>query len=122
MLRPGGADSRAPWRTLRTPLTTATVEALPFLMTLNKTERRPSFRTMFCCTVQPSCTCPTSLTYTVCPLMYLIGMSLSSSMVVGIALVRTVYWVLPIFARPDGKVRFWALTAFTMSAGVRPLA
>ena len=43
-------------------------------------------------------------------------------MAVGIALVRTVYCVSPIFWRPDGKVRFWALTAFTMSVGVRPVA
>ena len=43
-------------------------------------------------------------------------------MVVGIALVRTVYCVSPILARPDGKVRFCALTAFTMSVGVSPLA
>ena len=33
-----------------TPLTTASVDALPFLMTLSSTERRPSVRTMFCCT------------------------------------------------------------------------
>ena len=39
-------------------------------------------------------------------------MLLRSSIVAGIALVRTVYWVSPIFAVPDGKVRFWALTAF----------
>jgi len=32
------------------------------------------------------------------------------------ALVRTVYWVSPIFAVPEGKVRFWALTAFATSA------
>jgi hypothetical protein len=43
-------------------------------------------------------------------------------MVVGIALVRTVYCVSPILARPDGKVRVCALTAFTTSAGVSPLA
>jgi hypothetical protein len=42
-------------------------------------------------------------------------------MLTGITLVRTVYWVSPILARPEGKVRFWALTAFTTSAGVKPL-
>ena len=41
-------------------------------------------------------------------------------MLAGIALVRTVYWVSPILARPDGKVRFCALTAFTTSVGVSP--
>src|ERR1700746_289114 len=80
MLRPGGAAERAASRTLRTPLTTATVEALPFLSTLSNTERRPSWRTMFCCTAQPSCTWPTSLRNTPCPLIYLIGMSLRSAM------------------------------------------
>src|SRR5262249_23541192 len=64
----------------------------------------------------------TSLTKTIAPLTYLIGISLRSAIVAGIALVRTVYWMLPIFAVPDGSVRFWALTALTMSIGVRPLA
>src|ERR1700737_3264659 len=35
MPRPGGAAARAASRTFRTPLTTATVEALPFLRTLS---------------------------------------------------------------------------------------
>jgi len=48
MPRPGGAAARATSRNLRTPLTTATVEALPFLRTLSSTERRPSLRTTFC--------------------------------------------------------------------------
>ncbi len=38
----------------------------------------------------------------------------------GVALVRTVYCVSPILAVPDGSVRFWALTALTMSSGVKP--
>src|SRR5438309_8679190 len=49
-------------------------------------------------------------------------MLLSSSIVAGTALVRTVYWVSPIFAVPEGRVRFWALTAFATSSGVSPLA
>src|SRR5277367_1255972 len=92
MLSPGGAAARAISRVLRTPLTTATVEASPFLMTLSRTERRPFVRTTFCWTAQPSCTWPTSFMKTVCPLTYLIGMLLRSAMVKGIALVRTVYW------------------------------
>jgi hypothetical protein len=79
MPRPGGAASRAVSRTLRTPLTTATVEALPFFKTPSSTERRPSFRTMFCCTAHPSCTWPTSLRNTVCPLTYLIEMLAQSN-------------------------------------------
>ena len=43
-------------------------------------------------------------------------------MVAGVALVRTVYCVSPIFAVPDGRVRFCALTALTTSSGVNPLA
>ena len=43
-------------------------------------------------------------------------------LVLGTALVRTVYCVSPIFAVPDGKVRFCAFTALTTSVGVRPLA
>jgi hypothetical protein len=50
------------------------------------------------------------------------GILLRSSIEVGSALVRTVYWVSPILAVPDGKVRFWALIALTTSLGVRPLA
>jgi len=44
------------------------------------------------------------------------------AMLGGIALVRTVYCVSLILTSPDGTVRFWALTALTTSAGVRPLA
>ena len=36
-------------------------------MTLSNTERRPSARTIFCCTAEPSRTWPTSLTKTVAP-------------------------------------------------------
>ena len=43
-------------------------------------------------------------------------------MVAGVALVRTAYCVSPILAVPEGSVRFCALTAFTTSSGVRPLA
>src|ERR1700722_1001893 len=42
VLGPGGDAARAPSSTLRTPLTTATVEALPFFGTVSNTERRPS--------------------------------------------------------------------------------
>src|SRR5436190_19323418 len=43
-------------------------------------------------------------------------------MLVGIALLRTVYCVSPILAKPEATVRLCALTAFTMSCGVRPFA
>ncbi len=43
-------------------------------------------------------------------------------MVDGVALVRTTYCLSSIFAVPEGSVRFWVLTAFTTSNGVRPLA
>jgi hypothetical protein len=59
---------------------------------------------------------------TVAPFEKLTGMSLSAAMVGGIALVRTVYCVLPILAVPPDKVRFCALTAFTTCSGVSPLA
>ena len=97
---PGGAAARETASACLTALTTASVEALPFLMMLSRTERRPSVRTMFCCTALPSCTCPTSLTKTVAPLTNFTGMLLRSSMVVGTALVRTVNCVSPIFAVP----------------------
>ncbi len=51
---PAGAAARAVCSALWTALTTLTVEALPFLMMLSSTERRPFWRTMFCCTSQPS--------------------------------------------------------------------
>src|SRR5260370_25877832 len=63
-----------------------------------------------------------SVRNTVAPFEKLTGMSLSASIVGGIALVRTVYWVLPIFAVPPDRVRFWALTAVTTCSGVRPLS
>jgi hypothetical protein len=54
-------DLQALWRrgarrlqALCTALTTAIVEALPFLTILSTTERRPFSRTTFCCTNQPS--------------------------------------------------------------------
>ena len=105
-----------------TALTTSSVEALPFLIRLSSTERLPSWRTTFCWTSQPSCTWPTSFTNTVAPFKTLIGMSFSASIDAGVALVRTTYCFSPILAVPEGTVRFWALTAFTTSIGVRPLA
>src|ERR1700721_541529 len=56
------------------------------------------------------------------PLANLIGILLRSPIVGGTALARTVYWVSPILAKPDGSVRFWTLTALTPSFGVSPLA
>ena len=120
--RPGGAAWRIVCRASLTALTTCSVEALPFLMMLSRIERLPSLRTTFCCTSQPSCTCPTSFTNTVAPFTTLIGMSFSASIEAGVALVCTTYWRSPILAVPEGTVRFWALTAFTTSSGVRPLA
>ena len=119
---PAGAAARATSSTCLTALTTVNVEALPFLMMLSSTERLPSARTMFCCTRLPSRTWPMSRRNTVAPFEYPTGMSLSASIVGGIALVRTVYSVLPIFSSPPGRVRFCALTALTTSSGVRPLA
>ena len=88
-------------------------------MMLSSTERAPFSRTMFCCTSEPSRTWATSLRKTVAPFVNLTGILLRSSMVAGIALVRTVYWVLPIFAVPAGNVRFCVLTALTTSSGVK---
>ena len=119
-LSPAGAAARIACRAYLTPLTTASVEALPFLITLSRTERRPSSRTIFCCTSDPSRTCATSFKSMVAPLANLTGIMLRSSIDAGVALVRTVYWVFPIFAVPDGNVRFCVLTAFTMSSGVSP--
>src|SRR5207253_7676206 len=51
---PGGAEARATFSAFLTSLTTSTVEALPFLITLSRTERLPSDRTTFCCTSEPS--------------------------------------------------------------------
>ncbi len=117
---PAGAAARAASSAFFTPLTTASVEALPFLMTLSRTERRPFSRTMFCCTSDPSRTCATSFKKIVAPLTNLTGIMLRSWIDAGVALVRTIYWVPPIFAVPDGSVRFCVLTAFTMSSGVSP--
>ena len=67
MTVPAGAADRAMLSTCLTALTTVSVEALPFLMMLSRTERLPSARTMFCCTRLPSRTCPMSLRKTVAP-------------------------------------------------------
>ena len=83
--------ARVASRALFTPLTTASVEALPFLITLSRTARWPSSRTMFCCTSDPSRTCATSFKRTVAPLMNLTGIMLRSSIDAGVALVRIVY-------------------------------
>ena len=53
-LQAGGAAARSVFSAARTPLTTLSVDALPFLMMLSSTERRPFSRTMFCWTSQPS--------------------------------------------------------------------
>ena len=120
ILSPAGAAAWIDCRACCTPLTTASVEALPFLMMLSNTERWPPSRTMFCCTSDPSRTCATSFKRMVAPLANLTGIMLRSLIDAGVALVRTVYWVSPIFAVPDGSVRFWVLTALTMSSGVSP--
>jgi hypothetical protein len=122
MFMPAGAAARAVCSAAFTPLTTASVEALPFLMMLSRTDRLPSSRTMFCCTIAPSRTWATSFKKTVALPAYLIGILLRSSMVDGVALVRTVYCLSPIFAVPEGSVRFWLFTALTMSMGVSPWA
>src|SRR5580692_7318107 len=98
---PGGAAARATTSACLTALTTASVDALPFLMMLSRTERRPSTRTTFCCTAKPSWTCPTSFTNTVAPFANFTGMLLRSSMLVGSALVRTENCVAD-FRRPGG--------------------
>ncbi len=51
---PGGAAARDTCKALCTALTTLKVEALPFLMMLSRTDRRPFSLTTFCCTSQPS--------------------------------------------------------------------
>src|SRR6202795_3836640 len=120
ILSPAGAAARVACRACYTPLTTASVEALPFLITLSSTERWPFSRTMFCCTNDPSRTCATSFKKMVAPLANLTGIMLRSLIDAGVALVPTVYWVSQILPVPDGSVRFWVLTALTMSSGVNP--
>ena len=51
-----------------------------------------------------------------------IGTSFSAARVEAVALTETTYWVSPILACPEGKVRLWALTAVTTSLGVSPRA
>jgi hypothetical protein len=46
----------------------------------------------------------------VAPPANLTGMLLRSSIVAGVAFVRTLYCLSPIFAVPEGRVMFWALT------------
>ena len=46
----GGAAARIVGSAALTLFTTVSVEALPFFSSVISTERRPSVRTMFCCT------------------------------------------------------------------------
>ncbi len=50
------------------------------------------------------------------------GIALSPAIVSGEPLSAIAYSRAPIFAVPDGRIRFWVLTALTTSVGVKPLA
>src|SRR6476659_3045449 len=75
---------------------------------------------MFCWTWEPSRTWATSFRKIVAPFTNLTGIMLRSLIEAGVALVRTVYWVSPIFVVSVGSVRFWVFTALTRSSGVNP--
>src|ERR1700722_6993210 len=77
---------------------------------------------MFVCGENPSLTCATSDKYVVAPFLVTTGMRLSPAIVSGDPFSAMANSVEPILAVPEGKMRFCALTAFTMSFGVRPLA
>ena len=58
----------------------------------------------------------------VAPLTVFIGRSFSSLMVCGAPFISTLYSIVPSLTVPEGRIRFCALTALTMSVGERPLA
>jgi len=59
---------------------------------------------------------PTLLQENVAPPAIFDRICLRSSIVAGVAFVRTLYCLSPIFAVPEGRVLFLALTALTMSS------
>src|SRR4051812_50218076 len=58
----------------------------------------------------------------VAPFMVRTGRSFRPWIASGDAFMRTVYSVSPIFAVPEGRIRFCVLTAFTTSAGEKTRA
>ncbi len=103
-------------------LTMSSVEAPPFFRIDSSTPRWPSCRTTLVCGEKPSRTLATSPRTSVAPLRVLTGIALSWAMVPGVPLSATAYSEASIFCVPAGRIRFCALTALTMSVGVRPCA
>ena len=104
------------------PATTSKVDAPPFLSTESNTPREPFWWTILVWGLNPSRTWATSRKKVVTPLLVLIGIAFSPSIELGEPFRATVYSVSPIFAVPDGKIKFCAFTALIMSVEERPLA
>ena len=102
------------------PFTTSRVEAEPVLRMVTRVPRRPSWRTTLVWGEKPSRTWATSLMYTVAFCTTLIGRSLSSGTVRGLAFMATSYSNSPILAVPDGSTMFCWPRVLTMSIGARP--
>ena len=119
---PSGAAAWMSGSAFFTLLTTSRVEAVPFLKMRISTECRPSARTMLTCGGPPSRTLATSRTRIGWPPTTLMGIWFSASMASGDAFSCTGYCCSPILARPEGIVRFWAVTALVTSSAVSPRA
>jgi len=102
--------------------TMSKVDAPPFLIIEISTPRWPFCRTILVCGEKPSRTWATSDRYVVAPFRVITGILFRPSTVSGDPLVANTYSVPPILAVPEGKTRFWVLTALTTSVGVKPLA
>ena len=85
-----GAAARTPTKAFLMPSTTSNVDDEPAFRMVSKAERRPSSRTILVCTPKPSRTLATSRNDIHVPLdCCLIGMSFSSSILVGLLLMPT---------------------------------
>ena len=111
MLMPGGAEARISGRRARMPSMMSTVDALPSLRMEMMTAFWPLRRAMFVVRASPSRTFATSRRRIIFPSTERRGISRKPWIFSGLALISMGSSRSPSRRVPDGKVRFWRLTA-----------
>ena len=104
----------------RAASTTVKVEASAFLRIVRYAARRPSTRTMFVCSANPSRTFATSPIVTTAPFTTLMGMLLKPLTVAGLEFIATLYSRSPIRAVPAGIKTLEDCSAVTTSSADNP--
>ena len=122
ILREEGRPALTMGMFLRTPLTISRVLVLPFLRTVSRAPRRPSWRTMLVWTAKPSSTWATSLMKTTEPLEARTGRSFRAATSPGEEFSLTTYSRSPRRAVPAGRMRFCCEMACETSVAERCLA